>query len=87
MNFFKKLNEKRKGKNREIENKTREQIKFKDLKLQEKEATKERKEAEIVMEGKTDNWKDILLKQYNEHRLAFYKEWDKSFTHVQYKNH
>ena len=88
MNFFKKLNEKRKEKNREIENKFKEQKKLRELKLQEEEAARERKEAELVMEvkEKADNWKNYLLKQFNEHRLALYEEWDNSCTEDQYGN-
>ena len=88
MNFFKKLNEKRKERNLEIENKFNEQKKLRELKLQEQEAARERKEAELVMEvkEKADNWKNYLLKQFNEHRFALYEEWDNSCTEDQYGN-
>ena len=88
MNFFKKLNEKRKARNLEIENKFKEQKKLRELKLQEQEAARERKEAELVMEvkEKADNWKNYLLNQFNEHRFALYEEWDNSCTEDQYGN-
>ena len=40
----------------------------------------------MEVKEKADNWKNYLLKQFNEHRFALYEEWDNSCTEDQYGN-
>ena len=88
MNFFKKFNEKRKARNKEIENKAKEAIKQKEIKLREAKLEREKREKELEKEvkQKADNWKAYLLKQFNEHKFALYEEWTDAMSEDQYGN-
>ncbi len=88
MNFFKKLNEKRKERNLEIEEKNKELLRKREERF--KEETLKRKEREKEIENKkkeqADNWEDFLLSRYREHRFVLYEEWNNSYTVDQYGN-
>ena len=88
MNFFKKLNEKRKERNLEIEKKNKELLIKREERLKEEALKRKEREKEIENEKKekADNWKDFLLSRYREHRFVLYEEYVNSSSVDQYGN-
>ena len=76
MNFFKKLNEKRKERNLEIEEKNKELLRKREERFKEETLKRKEREKEIENEKKeqADNWEDFLLSRYREHRFVLYEE-------------